>query len=44
MVAEEAGEAEAGGWAEAMVLILEANGNLIDTVAAIGRKCFSFIM
>lgn len=40
-VAEEAVEAEAVEWAEATVLILEANVNLIDTVAAIGRKCSS---
>lgn len=44
VVAEEAVGAEAVEWAEAMVLILEANGNLIDTVAAIGRKCFSSLM
>lgn len=40
-MAEAAGEAEAVEWAEAMALILEANGNSIDTVAAIARKCFS---
>lgn len=39
-MAEEAVEAEAAEWAEAMVLILEANGNSIDTAAAIDRKYF----
>lgn len=43
-MAEEAVEAEAVEWAEATVLILEANVNLIDTVAAIGRKCSSSVM
>lgn len=43
-MAEEAVEAEAVEWAEAMVLTLEANVNSIDTVAAIGRKCFSSVM
>lgn len=42
-VAEGAVEAEAAEWAEAMVLILEANVNSIDTAAAIGRKYFSFV-
>lgn len=42
-MAEEAAEAEAAEWAEAMVLILEANGNSIDTAAAIGRKYFSSV-
>lgn len=41
---EEAVEAEAAEWAEAMVLIQEANVNLIDTVAAIDRKCLSSVM
>lgn len=40
-MAEAAVEAEAVEWAGAMALTLEANGSLIDTVAAIGRKCFS---
>lgn len=43
-VAEEAVEAEAVEWAEATVLILEANVNLIDTVATIGRKCSSSVI
>lgn len=41
---EEPVEAEAAAWAEAMALILEANVNSIDTVAAIGRKCFSAVI
>lgn len=42
-MAEEAVEAEVAEWAEAMVLILEANGNSTDTVAAIDRKYFSSV-
>lgn len=42
-MAEEAAGAEAAEWAEAMVLILEANGNSIDTAAAIDRKYFSSV-
>lgn len=43
-MAEEPVGAGAVEWAGAMVLTREANGNLTDTVAAIGRKCFSSLM